>query len=132
MNKTNDKFEYTYTAPTEAERKEINSIKNNYIPSAPKSETKLERLRKLDAKVTNTAVTASLTLGIPGVLILGTGMTMVLEWSIYLWGIIVGLIGLIPIALAYPTYKYVLKKGRLKYGAEILKLSEELLEIKKK
>ncbi|MBQ8178608.1 MAG: dihydropteridine reductase [Clostridia bacterium] len=128
----NEKFEYTYTAPTEAERREIMSIKNNYAPTLPKKETKLERLRKLDSKVSNTATIVALILSVPGFLIFGTGMTMVLEWSLISWGIVVSAVGVIPMALAYPAYKHVLNKGKKKYGAEILKLSEELLEIKNK
>ena len=126
----NNKFEYTYTALSERERQEIISIKNNYAPTTKKSETKLERLRRLDNKVNGTATITALVLSIPGTLIFGTGLTMVLEWNLILWGIIVSVVGVIPIALAYPLYKYVLNKGKKKHGAEILKLSEELLEIK--
>ena len=125
-----EKFEYTYVAPTEQERKEILNIKQNYETKAPKTETKLERLRKLDAKVTNFAMVCSLSLGIIGLLIFGTGMTMILEWNLNIYGIIVSLIGIIPIAFAYPTHKKLIKKGKEKYGAEILALSNELLEIK--
>ncbi len=128
----NEKFEYTYTALSEKERQEVLSIKDNYAPTPHKKETKLERLRKLDNKVTNNATIIALILSIPGVLIFGTGITMVLEWNLIIWGIIVGIIGAIPIALAYPAYKHVLNKNKKKYGAEILKLSEELLEIKNK
>lgn len=125
-----EKFEYTYVAPTEAERKEILSIKQNYEIKTPKNETKLDRLRKLDAKVTNVAMAYSISLGILGLLIFGLGMSMILEWKLNIYGIIVSLIGIIPIAFAYPTYKRLIKKGKEKYGAEILKLSTELLEIK--
>ena len=125
-----EKFEYTYVAPTEAERKEILNIKQNYEIKTPKNETKLDRLRKLDAKVTNVAMAYSISLGILGLLIFGLGMSMILEWKLNIYGIIVSLIGIIPIAFAYPTYKRLIKKGKEKYGAEILKLSTELLEIK--
>ena len=43
-------------------------------------------------------------------------------------GVIVGLIGMILVALAYPIYKKVLKSEREKIAAEILRLSEELLK----
>lgn len=125
-----DKFEYTYVAPTEQEKREILSIKQNYEYRAPKSATKLDRLRKLDAKVTNLAMACSISLGVIGLLVFGTGMTMVLEWHLNIYGIIVGLIGVVPIALAYPTHKTLIKIGKKKYGAEILALSNELLEIK--
>lgn len=122
----NNQFNYRYTAPTEEERKEIDSIRRQYAPQE-KTETKLERLRRLDALVKNTAVIWSLVFGVIGCLIFGLGLTMVLEWNILLWGIILMVVGSVPMALAYPVYKSVLDKGKAKYGDEILRLSEELL-----
>ena len=52
---------------------------------------------------------------------------MILEWSIWLLGIVLMVIGSVPIALAYPVYKRVLEKYKNRYGEEILRLSEELL-----
>ena len=45
MNGPNDKFEYTYAAPTERERREIESIRKAYLPD--EAGEKLRRLRKL-------------------------------------------------------------------------------------
>ena len=122
----NDKFSYKYIAPTEEERKEIDSIRRQYA-SQEKEETKLERLRRLDALVKNTAIIWSLVLGVLGTLIFGLGLTMILEWQILLWGIVLMVIGSVPIAIAYPVYKWVLKKYKNRFGEEILRLSEELL-----
>ena len=122
----NDQFNFKYTAPTEEERKEIDSIRRQYAPQE-KTESKIERLRRLDALVKNTAIIWSLVLGVVGTLILGLGLTMILEWNIWLWGIVLMAVGSIPIALAYPVYKRVLKKYKNRYGEEILRLSEELL-----
>lgn len=122
----NDKFSYKYIAPTEEERKEIDSIRRQYAPQE-KEETKLERLRRLDALVKNTAIIWSLVLGVLGTLIFGLGLTMILEWQILPWGIVLMVIGSVPIALAYPVYKWVLKKYKNRFGEEILRLSEELL-----
>ena len=122
----NDKFSYKYIAPTEEERKEIDSIRRQYA-SQEKEETKLERLRRLDALVKNTAIIWSLVLGVLGTLIFGLGLTMILEWQILPWGIVLMVIGSVPIAIAYPVYKWVLKKYKNRFGEEILRLSEELL-----
>ena len=92
-----------------------------------KEETKLERLRRLDALVKNTAIIWSLVLGVLGTLIFGLGLTMILEWQILPWGIVLMVIGSVPIAIAYPVYKTVLKKYKNRFGEEILRLSEELL-----
>jgi len=123
----NEHFNYTYSAPTEEERKEIDSIRRQYSATPKKQETKLERLRRLDSTVKNTAVIISLCLGVAGVLIFGLGMTMILEWKLIPLGCIAAGIGSIPAALAYPTYKRLIKKGKEKYGEEILTLSNQLL-----
>ena len=122
----NNQFNFKYTAPSQEERKEIDSIRRQYAPQE-KTETKLERLRRLDGLVKNTAIIWSLVLGVVGTLVLGLGLTMILEWSIWLWGIVLMVIGSVPMAIAYPVYKSALNKGKAKYGDEILRLSEELL-----
>lgn len=123
----NKEFNYTYVAPTESERKEIESIKNQYLKEEKREETKLERLRRLDRKVKNTPVILSLCFGIIGTLIFGLGLTTVLEWNHLLLGVCIMAVGAIPVALAYPAYKWSLKGGKKKYGGEIVRLSEELL-----
>jgi hypothetical protein len=127
----NNQFNFRYTAPTEEERREIDSIRRRYAPQEH-VETKMERLRRLDALVKNTATISSLVLGIIGTLILGLGLTMILEWSIWLWGIVLMVVGCVPMAIAYLVYKLVLKKYKNRYGEEILRLSEELLNEKEK
>ena len=121
-----NQFNFKYTAPSQEERKEIDSIRRQYAPQE-KTETKLERLRRLDSLVKNTAIIWSLVLGVFGCLIFGLGLTMVLEWNILLWGIALMVIGSVPMAIAFPVYNKLLKKGKAKYGDEILRLSEELL-----
>ena len=121
-----NQFNFKYTAPSQEERKEIDSIRRQYAPQE-QTETKLERLRRLDGLVKNTAIIWSLVLGVFGCLIFGIGLTMVLELSILLWGIVLMVIGSVPMAIAFPVYNKLLKKGKAKYGDEILRLSEELL-----
>ena len=126
MKKHND-FEYKYIAPTNEERKEIESIKNSYLTQSSFTDSKLNKLRKLDSKVKNIPVIISLVLGVVGTLILGLGMSMVLEWNLILWGIIVGAVGVVPTICAYPAHKFWSKKLKKKYSAEIINLSNELL-----
>lgn len=121
-----EKFNFKYTAPTEAERREIDSIRRQYSPQE-QTESKMERLRRLDSLVKNTAIIWSLVFGVLGVLIFGLGLTMILEWSIWLWGVVLMVCGSVPMAIAYPIYKLLLKKYKNRYGEEILRLSEELL-----
>ncbi len=123
-----DKFEYNYSAPTEAERKEIDSIRRQYETRVDSEQSKLERIRELDRRVKNGAMITSLTVGIIGTLIFGTGLSMVLEFGQAFLGVIISVVGAIPMIIAYPLYKGVLKKNKKKFGEEILRLSKELLK----
>ena len=125
----NKGFEYTYVAPTEAERREIERIRKQYGGKSEK-EIKLDRIRRLDSFVQNFSMILSLVIGIMGALIFGLGMAMILVWDIMVFGIIVCLVGAVPISASYPVYVITLKKNKEKYGKEILRLSEELLEEK--
>jgi len=121
-----DKFEYTYSAPTEQERKEIEHIQNQYKPKEKSSE-KLTRLRKLDAKVKNTPIMISIILGVVGILTFGLGLTLILEWQKYVLGVIFSVIGCVPMGIAYFAYNKIHTILKNKYSAEILTLSGELL-----
>ena len=122
-------FEYTYKAPSEEEKREIASIRRQYEATLP-SEEKLSKLRRINAFVNNFANAVYLVFGVVGLLVFGLGMSMILEWEIIVFGIIVSLVGLIPITLAYPIYNIALKYNRKKYKNEILRLSDELLNEK--
>lgn len=123
-----NKFNYTYSAPTESERREIDSIRRQYQPKSQR-EISIERLRHLDSIVKGVPQSVALILGVVGILIFGLGLTMILlEWTHILWGALVMLIALPLIISAYPMYNKLLIKYKEKYGEEILQLSEELLK----
>ena len=95
----------------------------------------MEQLRKFHYSATQKAQAASIAIGVIGALVLGTGMSLcmtelgtALGHFAMVLGILVGLIGLIMVALAYPLYNRVLKKERQRNAPEILRLSEELLK----
>ncbi len=120
------KFEYRYVAPTEEERKEISSIRRQY-EGGTQEESKLSRLRRLDARVKNTANGVSLSAGIVFCLVFGTGMSAILVWESLLVGVLLSAVGTAGMIAAYPAYKWLYRRGKKKYGEEILRLSEELL-----
>ena len=122
----NNEFKYTYTAPSEAERKQIDSIRRQYLPKE-QSQSKLERLKWLDNKVKQLPQIVSLILGIIGTLIFGLGIACILEFNIIWLGIILGILGIVPIIAAYPVHNRIIQKNKLKYREEILSLSKELL-----
>jgi hypothetical protein len=126
-NNDNNSFSYTYTAPTEEERKEIDSIRQRYTQPLKKEISKMEKLRRLDAKVRSSATIIALTIGVVGVLLFGLGLTCVLEWNLWILGISCMIVACVPVGVAYPIHGAILAKKRKKYGDEILRLSEELL-----
>lgn len=121
-------FKMTYSAQ---QQEEIAAIRQKY---APKSEDKMELLRRLDAGVTRKATVLSLVVGILGTLIMGIGMslTMAADFAKLLGaaalpvGIGLGAAGIALLACAYPLYQRTLKKEREKIAPEILRLAEEL------
>ena len=125
-------FTYTYSAK---EQEEIRRIQQKY---QPKEEDDIDRLRKLDAKVTEKATIVSLELGIIGALILGSGMSLIMTdlgnilgmqgITNIVVGLLVGSIGMVLTILAYPVYQKVLKREREKIAPEILKLTGELIK----
>lgn len=126
MNEQDNKFHYSYAAPTEEERREIESIRRSYLPKE-RSLSKLETLRALDRKVKLVPKLLALSLGVVGCLIFGLGMAMTLEWDLLIYGSLVSVVGCILMAIAYPVYRTLFFRNRKQYGAEILKLSEEII-----
>ena len=125
----NHSFEYTYSAE---QKKEVEAIRKKYLP---KEEDKMEELRKLHAIPDQKAQAVSLVVGIIGALILGTGMSLTMtdfgaalgNYAMML-GIVIGLVGMVLVALAYPSYNRVLKKERQRIAPEVLRLTDELLK----
>lgn len=120
----NESFEYTYSAP---EHEEIKRIREKYLPKDER-EQKLEALRRLDQSVTQKATWASVTLGTASTLVMGVGMCCCLVWTqLFALGIIIGVIGILGIALAYPMYRHIAEKERARVAPEILRLTQELM-----
>ena len=125
----NHSFEYTYSAERQ---QEVEAIRKKYLP---KEEDKMEQLRKLHSIPTQKAQSASIAVGVIGALILGTGMSLcmtelgaALGIFAFVLGSLIGLTGLVMVALAYPLYSRILRKERERIAPEILRLSEELLK----
>lgn len=126
MNQENKKevFEYTYSAK---QQEEVKRIRDKYV-STPKNEDKLETLRRLDASVTQKGTIISLIIGTISSLIFGTGMCCCLVWNMFLIGVLIGILGIVGVVLAYPTYSYITKKEKERLAPEILKLTDELMK----
>ena len=94
-----------------------------------KDTSKISRLKKLDRKVKTFPQTFALTFGIIATLIMGTGMSFAMKviGNSMLLGIIIGLLGIFLIIINYPIYKKQLNKRKNKYGSDILRLAEEIV-----
>lgn len=124
-----DTFKMTYSAQ---QQEEIARIREKYAPREP---DRMERLRALDAGVTQKATMCSIIVGVIGTLLLGAGMSLAmtdlgsaLGTYGYFAGIALGVVGIAVLACAYPLYHRTLKKEREKIAPEILRLSDELMK----
>ena len=96
------------------------------------------RLRRLDRSVYARAQTAALTIGIIGVLILGTGMSLFMSELSEIFGqysylampigIGIGLLGMLLTIIAYPIYNFVLEREKKRVAPEIRRLTDELMK----
>ena len=128
--KETESFSYTYSAK---QQEEIKAIRKKY--EAPE-ENKMEQLRRLDASATKKATVRSMTVGIIGALIMGLGMSISMtdigavfgSFLSMLVGIVIGVLGIVLVCLAYPTYHRTLKAERERIAPEVLRLSDELMK----
>lgn len=101
---------------------------------APKDTSKVVALRKLDAKAKLPATVFTYTLGVIASLILGVGMCLSMKvigsgtTAMFVFGIILGVIGIAGVSVNYPIYKMLLAKGKQKYAFEIMELAKEISE----
>lgn len=121
--KPKETFHYTYSA---TKQDEVKKIRDKYIPT---EKSKYDQLKKLDASVTHLGTKVSIIIGTISTLVMGFGMSCTMVWkeSLFIPGIIIGIIGMIGIALAYPIFNYLTKKQRKKIAPLIIELSNELI-----
>lgn len=122
-NNQENKFSYTYSAK---EQNEIKKIRDKYAPAA---EDKMEQLRRLDASVTKKGMLWSIIIGAIGTIVMGGGMSMCMVGpeEYFIPGILLGIVGMIPVIFAYPLYSHITKKERERISPEILRLTDELM-----
>lgn len=106
------------------------SIAKDY---APRKDSKLVALKKLDNKAKLPATIFTYTWGIASALVFGTGMSLAMQvighgLTGMVLGIIVGIIGLIGCGVNYPIYMKMLEKGKAKYAFEIVQLAREIAD----
>ena len=101
---------------------------------APKNDSKVIALRKLDARAKLPATIFTYTFGIISALITGIGMCLSMgvignsTTMFFAFGVVIGIIGLAGMGVNYPVYKKMLAKGKQKYAFEIMELAKEISE----
>ena len=101
---------------------------------APKDNSKIIALRKLDAKAKLPATIFTYSVGIISTLVLGTGMCLAMGQigpggiGGMIAGVVLGVIGMIAASVTYPVYKKLIENGKKKYGNDILRLAREISE----
>ena len=107
-------------------------IRTQYMEKTP---SELDKLRELDAKVKRPANVFAYVFGSISAIIMGAGMSLVMTdigatigiASAMIPGIAIGVVGLGMAILTYPIYKGILNSRKKKYSAEILSLSEKIM-----
>ena len=102
---------------------------------APKDNSKIIALRKLDAKAKLPATIFTYTMGILSALVAGLGMSLSMQviggtLPLTILGLFLGVIGFAGAGVNYPIYKKLLEKGKQKYAFEIVELAREISEEK--
>lgn len=100
---------------------------------APKDNSKIIALKKLDSRAKLPATIFTYSFGIVSALVFGTGMSLAMQVIGsgvvgMVLGIITGIIGLIGCGVNYPIYKRLLEKGKSKYAYEIVQLAREIAD----
>lgn len=100
-----------------------------------KNHSQLDALKSLDRKVKKPANVFAYTFGCIAALIMGAGMSLVMTdisdiigvTDPMLFGIIIGIVGMLMAIVNYPVYKKMLSTRRKKYSAEIMRISDDIL-----
>lgn len=106
------------------------AIANEY---SKKEESKVIALKKLDRKAKLQAQVFTYTFGIVSALIFGLGMCLAMKvigegTSMFVIGIIIGVIGMALMGINYPIYKKILENSKKKYAYDIITLAKEISE----
>ena len=117
------------------ETKEIKIAKRISAEYSKPARTELDELRELDKRAKRPALIFSYIFGSLGAIIMGMGMSLIMTdigaiiglGSGLALGVIIGVLGLALVSVNYPMHKAMLESRKRKYGAEILALSNKIM-----
>ena len=99
---------------------------------APKDTSKVIALKKLDARAKLPANIFAYTFGVISSLVFGFGMCLSMgvigagTFALFVLGVVLGVIGLIGMAINYFAYRKLLARGKQKYAHDIMQLAKEI------
>ena len=110
----------------------VQKIRTQYTE---KEHTGLDELKQLDAKVKRPANLFAYIFGSASAIIMGAGMSLVMTdiaqsvgiANPMLYGIIIGVVGMLMAVVNYPVYKRSLSSRRKKYADRIMALSDKIM-----
>ncbi|MGM9681857.1 MAG: hypothetical protein ACI3XR_10190 [Eubacteriales bacterium] len=111
----------------------VQKIRTQYTE---KTQTGLDELKALDAKVKRPANVFAYIFGAVSAIIMGCGMSLIMTdissvigiENPMLPGIVIGVVGLILAIVNYPIFKAILGSRKKKYADKIIALSEKLMK----
>ena len=113
----------------------VQKIRTQYTE---KQTTGLDELKALDLKVKKPANLFAYIFGSISAIIMGSGMSLVMTTigqslgldnnSSMLYGIIIGVVGMIMAIINYPIYKGILTSRKKKYADKIIALSDKIMK----
>lgn len=111
----------------------VQKIRTQYTE---KEHTGLDELKELDKKVKRPANVFAYIFGSVGAIIMGSGMSLVMTdiaetvgiQNPMLYGIIIGIAGMLMAIVNYPIYKGILGGRRKKYADKIIALSDKIVK----
>lgn len=110
----------------------VQKIRTQYTE---KQHSELDALKALDAKVKKPANVFAYIYGSISAIVMGAGMSLVMTdigatlglASSMVPGVVIGVVGLILALSTYPVYQKMLDSRKKKYAAQILKLSDKIM-----
>lgn len=111
----------------------IQKIRTQYTE---KEHTGLDELKALDKKVKRPANVFAYLFGSISAIIMGSGMSLVMTdisetvgfQNPMVYGIVIGVVGLVMAIINYPVYKGILNARRKKYADKIVALSDKIMK----
>lgn len=111
----------------------VQKIRTQYTE---KENTQLDALKKLDAKVKKPANVFAYVFGCIAAIVMGAGMSLVMTdigetigiSEPLLYGVIIGVAGMLMAIINYPVFKKLLASRRRKYAKEIVELSDKIMK----